>query len=155
MPFNVRMFRGQLSKKDYLNYLQQQLAIFETIENIGIPHESLKRVSNVQLDINELIQEGINPSKTIKSTMEYIDHLKNKRYDEILQHIYLNYLALAYGGQMIKKNVPSKGKMYDFDNLQDAVATVRAVQKDDWADEVNLGFDFLIRIFEELDQTQI
>lgn len=155
MPFNVRMFRGQLSKKDYLSYLQQQLAIFETIENIGIPHENLKRVANVQLDINELMQEGHSPSDILNSTIEYQHHLKNKNYDEILPHIYMNYLALAYGGQMIKKNVPSTGKMYDFDNLQDAVATIRAVQKDDWADEVNVGFDFLIRIFEELDHTKI
>lgn len=154
MPFNVKMYKGQLSKKDYLKYLQQQLAIFETIENIGIPHENLKRVSNVQLDIEELIQEGITPSEILKSTMEYIVHLKNKNYDEILPHVYLNYLALAFGGQMIKKSVPSKGKMYDFENLQETVASIRAVQKDEWADEVNVGFDFLIRIFEELDHSE-
>ena len=78
MPFNVRMFRGQLSKKDYLSYLQQQLAIFETIENIGIPHENLKRVANVKLDIEELIQEGHSPSDILDSTIEYQNHLKNK-----------------------------------------------------------------------------
>jgi heme oxygenase len=155
MPFNVKMFRGLLSKKDYLKYLQQQLAIFETIENIGIPHENLKRATNVQLDIDELIQEGISISELTKSTIEYMDHLKNKNSEEVLPHIYLNYLALAYGGQMIKKSVPSKGKMYDFENLQETVASIRAVQKDDWADEVNLGFDYLIRIFEELDHSEI
>lgn len=155
MPFNVKMFKGQLSKNDYLKYLQQQLAIFETIENIGIPHENLKRVNNVQIDIDELIQEGISTSEILKSTMEYMDHLKNKSYNEILPHVYLNYLALAYGGQMIKKSVPSKGKMYDFENLQETVASIRAVQKDEWAEEVNSGFDFLIRIFEELDHSEI
>ena len=28
MPFNIRMFKGELSKNDYLLYLNQQLQIF-------------------------------------------------------------------------------------------------------------------------------
>ena len=48
MPFNTRMFRGLLSKNEYLLYLNQQLQIFQTIEKIGLPHISLKRTENVQ-----------------------------------------------------------------------------------------------------------
>ena len=33
MPFNARMFRGQLSKNEYLLYLTQQLQIFQAIES--------------------------------------------------------------------------------------------------------------------------
>jgi len=56
-----------------------------------------------------------------------------------------------FGGQMMKKAVPSTGRMYVFDNTQEAIQTIRNVQKDEWADEVNKGFDFNILIFEELE----
>jgi hypothetical protein len=47
--------------------------------------------------------------------------------------------------------VPSSGKIYDFDNVQEAIQSIRAVQQDAWADEVNKGFDFNIALFEELE----
>ena len=40
--------------------------------------------------------------------------------------------------------------MYDFDNMQEAVGAIRATQKDEWADEVNKGFEFIIKIADEL-----
>jgi hypothetical protein len=40
--------------------------------------------------------------------------------------------------------------MYDFDNMMEAVGSIRAVQSDDWADEVNKGFQFIINILDEL-----
>ena len=46
MPFNVRMFKGLLSKNEYLLYLDQQLQIFHTVESTGLPHVSLKRAEN-------------------------------------------------------------------------------------------------------------
>lgn len=69
MPFNMRMFKGQLSKEQYLLYLNQQLPIFQTIENIGLPHESLKRSSNIQQDIDELKAEGANANLILKSKL--------------------------------------------------------------------------------------
>ena len=51
---------------------------------------------------------------------------------------------------MMKKVTPGSGKMYDFDNMQELVGGIRAIQKDEWADEVNKGFQFLIAIFDEL-----
>ncbi|MBK6622731.1 MAG: hypothetical protein IPG32_18380 [Saprospirales bacterium] len=51
----------------------------------------------------------------------------------------------------MKKSVPSTGHMYDFDNMQEAMLSIRAFS-DDWAEEVNKGFDFAISIFQELDE---
>ena len=43
MPFNQRMFNGELSKEEYILYLSQQLAIFDSIEKDELPHSALKR----------------------------------------------------------------------------------------------------------------
>lgn len=145
------MFRGLLTKNQYLFYLNQQLQIFQTIESIGLPHSSLKRTENVQADIDELRSSGYYFDLILSSTKAYTAYLGSLSYEEVLPHVYLNYMGLIFGGQIIKKSVPSTGKMYTFDNMQEAIQSIRAVQNDVWAEEVNKGFDFNILIFEELE----
>jgi heme oxygenase len=151
MPFNVRMFRGQLSKEQYLLYLNQQLQIFQAIENVGLPHAGLSRVAHVQADIDELKGQGFHAVGPLSSTREYAEYLSSLTSEEILPHVYLNYMAIMFGGQMMKKAVPSSGRMYEFDNAQEMIQVIRRVQKDEWADEVNKGFDFNIAMFDELE----
>jgi hypothetical protein len=35
--------------------------------------------------------------------------------------------------------------------MMECAGAIRAIQKDEWADEVNKGFDFMIEIFKELE----
>jgi heme oxygenase len=151
MPFNTRMFKGLLSKYEYLFYLVQEEQIFHAIEHIGLPHNSLKRVETVHADIDELKAQGINSDTILNSTKAYADYLESLTYEQILPHVYLNYMAIMFGGQMMKKAVPSTGRLYVFENMQEAIQSIRNVQKDEWADEVNKGFDFNISILDELE----
>jgi hypothetical protein len=57
-----------------------------------------------------------------------------------------------FGGQMMKEKVPSQGKMYDFDDMMGAAGAIRELQIDEWSEEVNKGFDFMIDIFDELER---
>jgi heme oxygenase len=151
MPFNSRMFHGLLSKDEYLLYLNQQLQIYKAIETKGLPHSSLNRTEQVQADIDELKGQGINCGSILNSTNLYTDYLRSLSSEQVLPHVYLNYMAIMFGGQMMKKVVPSTGRMYVFENMQEAVQSIRTVQKDEWADEVNKGFDFNILILDELE----
>lgn len=151
MPFNTRMFTGLLSKDEYLGYLNQQLQIFRAIESIGLPHSSLQRSENIQADIEELKLQGFSSGSILSSTKAYAEYLGSLSYEQVLPHVYLNYMAIMFGGQMMKKAVPSKGRLYVFDNMQKAIKSIRNVQKDEWADEVNKGFDFSISILDELE----
>ena len=147
--FNQRMFRGELSNEEYVIYLEQQLFIFGEFENNRKPiNESLRRFDKIVNDVQELTTNS--NGKILLSTINYVNYLSSLNNEDILPHVYLNYLALAYGGQMMKSNVPGSGRMYDFDNMMECVGSIRALQKDEWADEVNKGFDFLIEIFDEL-----
>jgi heme oxygenase len=151
MEFNQRMFRGELSQDEYLNYLIQQSYIFQEIENRNLPHTDLKRLDLVHEDINEL---GGYKFKILKSTTDYFVYLGDLNQEQLNAHIYLNYLALAYGGQMMKTKVPGSGKIYDFENMMECVGSIRAIQNDQMADEVNKGFQYIINILDEL-QTNI
>jgi heme oxygenase len=151
MPFNTRMFNGLLSKTEYALYLNQLLLIFQTIEKTGLPHSSLNRTATIKADIDELLLQGYHSTSVLNSTSAYADYLGSLSYEQLLPHVYLNYMAIMFGGQIMKKAVPSTGHMYVFDNMQEAIQAIRNVQKDEWADEVNKGFDFNISIFEELE----
>jgi heme oxygenase len=150
--FNQRMFRGELTKEEYVNYLTQQSLIFNQIEfGNNLPSDSLRRSEKITEDLKELKEQE--NYIVLPSTIEYVNYISDLTEEQLLPHIYLNYLALAYGGQMMKSKVPGSGRMYDFDNMMECVGSIRAVQKDEWSEEVNKGFDFLIEIFDGLQNT--
>jgi len=139
-----------LKPDEYCWYLRSQLEIFQTLENnFEFPHEGLKRVPAV---IDDLTYLGINELTPDLATREYTDYLRELSQEDANAHIYLNYLAIMFGGQMMKKNTPGQGKMYDFENMMECMQSVREIQKDEWADEVNRGFDFMIEIFRNLER---
>jgi heme oxygenase len=152
MEFNQRMFKGELSKKEYLHYLIQQASIFQCIEE----HKSadispdLARLTRVFQDIVELSRQVPDSFPTIKATAEYGIYLEGLKTKDLYPHIYLNYMALMFGGQIMKPKVHGKGRIYDFDNVPELVTMIRGIQKDEWADEVNKGFQYIINILDEL-----
>jgi heme oxygenase len=152
MEFNQRMFRGELTEFQYLNYLHTQSIIFQCIEEHGLSklNPNIKRLKNIFEDIQEI--EKRNSKKVFDNinAKEYGKYLEGLKGDNLYPHIYLNYLALMFGGQMMKSKVPGSGKMYEFENVQDCIGSIRAIQKDEWADEVNKGFSYIINIFDEL-----
>ena len=151
MTFNQRMFNGELSNEEYILYLCQQLAIFDAIEVHELPHPSLDRAGNVFQDIKELVGEGQIQITPLVSTNEYRKYLNTLTQEQLLPHVYLNYLALMFGGQMMKAKTPGSGRMYEFDgDMKEIVGSIRAVQKDEWADEANKALDYNINILDEL-----
>ena len=150
MLFNVKMFKGELTNEQYAKYLLSQLEIFSSIEeNFQLPHEGLKRKYAVIEDLKSL---GFHQLEiTDNASLKYGAYLRSLDQDTVMAHVYLNYLAIMFGGQMMKANTPGAGNMYDFENMMECAGTIRAIQKDEWADEVNKGFDFMIEIFKELE----
>jgi len=151
MTFNQRMFNGELSNEEYILYLSQQLAIFDAIERFELPHPALNRVTPVLTDLKELLGEGTIEVKPLIATNEYRKYLNTLSQEELLPHVYLNYLALMFGGQMMKAKTPGSGKMYEFDgDMREIAGSIRAIQKDEWADEANKALDYNINILDEL-----
>ena len=148
MMFNQRMFSGELSNEEYLNYLIQQSYIFQEIEGRNLPHSNLKRLDAIHNDISEL---GGYTFKISKPTTDYVLYLGDLNQTQLNAHIYLNYLAIMFGGQMLKSKVPGSGKMYEFEgDIRELIGSVRAIQNDEMVDEVNKGFQYIINILDEL-----
>ena len=151
MTFSQRMVKGELSEIEYMNYLIQQMTIFSEIESRNLVIKGLDRKEKVTQDIAELNGGQLSENNMVcPATIYYVTYLKDLNDVDILPHVYLNYLALAYGGQMMKKSVPGSGRLYEFENMKELVGSIRSIQSDEWANEVNKGFQFLIAIFDEL-----
>jgi heme oxygenase len=150
MLFNVKMFKGELTEEQYSKYLLSQLEIFSSIEeNFQLPHEGLKRKYAVIEDLKSLNFHQL--ELVDNASLKYGAYLRSLDQDTVMAHVYLNYLAIMFGGQMMKANTPGAGNMYEFENMMECAGAVRSIQKDEWSDEVNKGFDFMIEIFKELE----
>lgn len=150
-PFNLRMFKGELTPAEYLLYLEQQEAIFAALETTPLPYSGLNRLQTVQADIEELVKKGYEKKGLLPSTQAYSQYINELSLTEKQPHIYLHYLALIYGGQMMKSKIPSSGKMYEFNNMEECIQSIRGIQNDSWVNEVNKGYDYVIGIFNELE----
>lgn len=150
MPFTQWMMRGELTVEQYLTYVFQLYGIFGAIERFPLPHTDLPRMVKVLEDIEELNSEPMYYLNFCPSTLQYVRYLYGLTQEELLPHVYLNYMALLFGGQMMKNKVPGSGHIYEFENFRDIIATIRSIQKDEWADEANIGLDYHIRIYDEL-----
>jgi heme oxygenase len=148
--FNQQMFKGALNKQQYLTYLEQQQVIFTALEKNPLPHPSLQRSQALKADIDELIAAGCKTVGKLSTTITYEKYLNQLSPQEQLPHIYLHYLAIMYGGQMMKTKVPSQGHLYHFNDFNECIGSIRSIQQDGWAEEVNKGFDYIIAIFDEL-----
>ena len=150
MPFNQEMLQGKLSKEAYGAYLLQQQSIFEELERQELPHPGLARKMAIQSDIDDL-GDTLDDLMVLDATKSYCNHLNNLSAEDRLAHVYLNYMALLFGGQISKQKIPSKGNMYDFEQPAKLIKSIRALQKDSWAEEANKGFEYHIRILKELE----
>lgn len=148
MLFNQKMYKGELTAYQYATYLTQLLWIFSELEKNTLPHDSLNRVPALQGDLLEL--EQMTKIPTIETTQHYVNYLSTLSPEQQLPHVYLHYLALMFGGQMMKEKVPGSGRLYVFENPKDAIMSIRSIQRDEWADEVNKALDYFIDILDEL-----
>lgn len=152
-PFNQRLMNGELSKEEYGRYLKNMEGIFSVLETQIEPlHPSMVRADKVRDDIQNL--ELMSMPMPTMTALTYTTYLKTLPEEEFLAHVYLHYLAIVFGGQMIKKNVPGDGTMYEFENQQEIVKLIREKQgqyEETWIPQVKKGYQYMIQMFDELE----
>ena len=67
-----------------------------------------------------------------------------------MAHIYTRHMGDLSGGQMIRKKIPGKGKLYDFQDPDGLKKAIRERLNDDMADEAKICFEFATKLFQEM-----
>ena len=90
----------------------------------------------------------------INFIIEYNKHiltlLEEGNNEGLLAHLYVSHFGDAHGGQIIKRNVPGSGLMYEFENRAELIKSVRELLHDGMADEAMICFEYAERLFHEL-----
>jgi len=147
------LFGGNIDKKHYAEYLQNQYYIYYSLElkaeHILKTMPGLERKQKIQEDLKELDEYEL---KIMPSTVAYIDYLQNTELsdEDIMAHIYVRHMGDLFGGQMIKKVIPGSGHTYEFENRSELIQAIRSKLNDNMAEEANCVFDFAIGLFEDL-----
>lgn len=156
--FARKLLKG-LTPEEYYKYLYNQYHIYSVLETVVYNSfsdlRSICRAPKIYEDLKELELKYNVPHATADMIMPvviaYEKHVSNLDHNGILAHLYVRHFGDMYGGQMIKKNNPGSGKMYDFENVEELKTRVRAMLTDDMAEEANQCFEFAIRLFTELE----
>ena len=159
LPLIRSIFAGKVDKQAYADYLYQLHLIYVTMEDIadelGVTDgiQNIKRAHLIREDIVELLGPTEKNHFFRKPTLEYFDYLRSIREDsvKIAAHMYVRHMGDMYGGQMLKKVTPGKGRMYDFLNLEELKTTFRDRLRDDMAEEARIAFQHNINIIKEYD----
>lgn len=149
------LLSGKITPELYHYYLYNQYHIYDILESkiklTGL--ESIFRHEKIRQDIIEL-EETYNISNTkplTESTKNYIRYIQSiNDQEQLLAHVYVRHFGDMYGGQIIKKQVPGSGKMYEFENPEYLKSTIRDMLDDSMAQEAIICFDFATQLFKEL-----
>jgi len=150
---------GSISPRLYQMYLRAQLQNYLALESaVTVPMEleAIFRSAQIEQDLQE-IESLFNLDElddTLQSVNEYNSHIQTlveKGDNEaLLAHLYVRHFGDAHGGQIIKRNVPGSGTMYEFEDRRGLIAGVRELLHDGMADEAKICFEYAERLFHEL-----
>jgi heme oxygenase len=153
-PFAQVLLSGNITNSQYGNYLAKLWRIYAAIERradeFGLfdTLPGLHRAPLIRQDMEAMLGASTAfPSKTVAAYVNYIYTL-NKQ--ELLAHIYVRHMGDMYGGQLIKSKVPGDHAMYAFEERPKLIVGLRALLNDDLADEANVAFDWVLRIFDDM-----
>jgi heme oxygenase (biliverdin-producing, ferredoxin) len=151
-PFTTLMFSGAMSDRDYATYLFNMVRVYDSLETNARAQgllDDLDGIERVEPILNDFAELGIiDRIPVVPAAQEYAAYLAS--VPSVLAHLYVRHMGDMYGGQMIKAKIPGKGTMYEFENRAELVAKLRAKLTDDLADEANVAFDFVLKIFDDL-----
>ena len=155
-PFQQKLVNGELSLLNYLNYIVQLQPLFNHMErvtppNIGLISDGQATVETVELkNLPETIRE--NWVCPIQTTFHYMQYLLKLSDENLLPHMYVNYMFLLTEGQDIKSKIHGGGRIYKFDNVTECIQSLQSIKKDEWATEANIALDYHIAILDELQE---
>jgi heme oxygenase len=155
-PFTKMLLASKLTIPQYCDFLYNQFPAYFKLENmcnargllIDLP--GIERSTGIIEDIKFLRKlEPIVP-ELFNSTIEYLIHLDNLTDKQLLAHVYVRHMGDMYGGQMIKNLVPGNNNFYKFENRSMLIKQLRNKLTDDMAQEANVCFDYIYKLFDEL-----
>lgn len=155
---------GDISPETYATFLFNQHPCYNLLEVIAMTHglfddiPEVRRAPRIFADYEELWEDKENPPTLLNVTKEYTDHIMSIKDDKekIMAHLYVRHMGDLSGGQMIGRQVPGEGRMYQFNgDIDEIKEAIRSQTSDDMADEAKYVFESAANLFKELMELDI
>jgi heme oxygenase len=155
-PVADLLMSGDLPKNVYAdlvyNYLRAYKALETEADKVGLFEgiEGIKRADLMQQELDSLTEEGITyePQESTVAYEEYVKNIEDK--DQLMAHIYIRYLSLMSGGQLMRDVVPSQGIMFRFKHIDDLREGLRKKLHEGLIEEAKKSFQQVHQLFVEL-----
>lgn len=148
LPFSQKMFLGDQTRAERADYLMTWKEIFDVLDP-KVPKE-IKRLPFICYDLDELRLPDSEPSLMVHGYCAYLMHV----CEDLRAHIYVNYMGLMYGGQIMKRRYPNfPTEIYNFQDIEEARKYIRSEvveETDEFIIESKHAFRWHIAITEEL-----
>lgn len=153
-PFTKLILSKNITAEVYGDFLYNQHAVYHTLETVAgirglltdLP--GIRRTDLIRQDLDDL---GVTTVKLYTSTHKYTHYVAcNLTDSQLLAHLYVRHMGDMYGGQMIKRCVPGRGRMYDFEDRKELIELLRSKLDVSMASEANHCFSYAIQLFTEL-----
>jgi heme oxygenase (biliverdin-producing, ferredoxin) len=157
--FADMLLGGNIPPRLYQQYLHAQLANYSALESVvEVPMEleSIFRSTQIEEDLVELeaTYDLDEIEEQLRSVIQYEKHVnilaEKNNTDGLLAHLYVRHFGDAHGGQIIKRNIPGSGQMYEFEDRKALIAGVRELLHDGMEEEAKHCFEFAESMFHEL-----
>lgn len=142
--------KNTISPQLYCDLVYTQYQIFSAIENrVNFSTSCLPRAQHALDDWTNI---KLSLPKDLPAIDAYLNRIRTCDDRQIWGHIYVNYMGLLFGGQIIKKQIGGRfpTSLFDFDDAQSCIAEIRQNTGVDLADEANLSFNMIVDYYNEL-----
>jgi heme oxygenase len=153
------LLSGKIAPEMYASWLYQLIMIYGPIE-FGCRSQGffdnlpgIDRLPSIYQDFIELA--GTEHKHTwMKSTLEYHDYLitllNNPETKHLIKaHSYVRHMGDLSGGQIVAKQTPGSGKMFQVANIDKIKPILRASLTDDLGEEAIVAFQWNIKVLRE------
>jgi heme oxygenase len=149
---------GKIHPGFYATYLWNQHKKYDLLEALAGANGLLddlpevRRKNKIEQDYLELWPHAETPP-VLPSVNKYIQHMKDKFDDPhaLMAHVYVLHMGDLSGGQMIAKQIPGEGRLYQFDKDIDKLKEAILEKTDDsMANEARICFSFATKLFQDL-----
>lgn len=155
-PFMKAVFAQKLPMDLWADFTYQKSLIYNGIEGVAgacnviqdLP--DINRAHYLYLDYKQLTG-GVMKHPYRQVAIDYYKYILSlfPDQDKITAHLYVWHMGDLYGGQMIKKILPSTHKALEFKNPDLLKNNLRTKLKDEMADEANIAFDWAIKLLND------
>jgi heme oxygenase len=155
--FMKTVFAGKMTEELWADYTYNKTIWYKAIEDKAKTEGILNNLVGIErfeklLEDYRLSKKYPNSPNVKESSIQYHYYIMGLETDKVVAHLYTWYMGDLSGGAMIKRIIKSPNSSLDFDNPEELKKNIMLKINEKHIDEVNIAFDWAIKIMKEYDK---